>query len=384
MCRCGHRRHARAQLRPHRQHRLDQRPGRPVRPGELRRRQVGHPRLHQGAGPGRRRQGHHRQRHRARLYRHRHGARRAGRRCWRRSSPASRSAGSARPRRSPAACCSWSPTTPASSPARRSRSTAASICISCRLSAVSYQQRAGATAGIARRRREKRAMNPMPSGGKAGRFSAKAQRREELGARSLYSLRLRGSPNPSDEPQVQREFVERWNCSRGAPAWAPCFCVTVAGRGRPRGAAPTRDVESERWTPCPAGNRWLGSPSRLMYFQPEARVQHENSKFKAIVFCVSNAIAQQPEADEHQRPQAGPFPAGVQLRLIHDVKNRAGGKRSSSDVNIIRTYATRVKHYRGARRLRRAAVGRGHFGLPSPPLSSYAQRRDGAGGFLRG
>jgi acetoacetyl-CoA reductase len=70
----------RAQVRPHRQHRLDQRPGRAVRPGELRRRQVRHPRLHQGAGAGRRALRHHRQRHRARLRRHRHGARRAARR----------------------------------------------------------------------------------------------------------------------------------------------------------------------------------------------------------------------------------------------------------------------------------------------------------------
>ena len=46
-----------APLRPHRQYRLDQRPGRPVRPGQLRRRQVGHPRLHQGAGAGRRARG---------------------------------------------------------------------------------------------------------------------------------------------------------------------------------------------------------------------------------------------------------------------------------------------------------------------------------------
>jgi acetoacetyl-CoA reductase len=60
-------------VRPHRQHRLDQRPGRPVRPGELRRGEVRHPRLHQGAGAGRRARRHHRQRDRAGLYRHRHG-----------------------------------------------------------------------------------------------------------------------------------------------------------------------------------------------------------------------------------------------------------------------------------------------------------------------
>ena len=122
-------RHAGARLRPHRQHRLDQRPGRPIRPGELRRRQIGHSRLHQGAGAGGRAQGHHRQRDRAWLYRYRHGGRGARPTCWKRSWRAFRSAGSARPPRSRAACCSWSPTMPASSPARRCRSMAASICI---------------------------------------------------------------------------------------------------------------------------------------------------------------------------------------------------------------------------------------------------------------
>ena len=100
----------------------------PVRPGQLRRRQVRHPRLHQGAGPGRCRQGDHRQRHRARLHRHRHGPRRAAERAGE-----DRRQGPGRPSRqgvarSPAACCSWSPTRAASSPARPCRSTAASTC----------------------------------------------------------------------------------------------------------------------------------------------------------------------------------------------------------------------------------------------------------------
>ena len=73
----GVRRHGRARLRPDRQHRLDQRPGRPVRPGQLCRGQVGHPRIHEGAGPGGCAQRRHRQRHRAGLYRHRHGRRSA-------------------------------------------------------------------------------------------------------------------------------------------------------------------------------------------------------------------------------------------------------------------------------------------------------------------
>src|SRR5690606_38967875 len=49
-------------------------------------------------------------------------------RCWRRSSPAFRSSVSAGPTRSPAGSPSWSRTTPASSPARRCRSTAGSTC----------------------------------------------------------------------------------------------------------------------------------------------------------------------------------------------------------------------------------------------------------------
>jgi NAD(P)-dependent dehydrogenase (short-subunit alcohol dehydrogenase family) len=53
-----------------RQYRVDQRPGRPVRPGQLRRRQIGHPRLHQGAGTGRRTRRGDGQRDRAGLYRH--------------------------------------------------------------------------------------------------------------------------------------------------------------------------------------------------------------------------------------------------------------------------------------------------------------------------
>ncbi len=68
------------QMGPHRQYRLDQRPGRAVRPGQLCRRQVGYPRLHQGAGAGRcARQGDG-QRDRAGLYRYRHGRRGARRR----------------------------------------------------------------------------------------------------------------------------------------------------------------------------------------------------------------------------------------------------------------------------------------------------------------
>ena len=71
----GVRRDAVARIRADRQYRLDQRPGRAIWPGQLRRRQVGHSRFHQGAGAGRRAQRSDGQCHRAGLYRHRHGRR---------------------------------------------------------------------------------------------------------------------------------------------------------------------------------------------------------------------------------------------------------------------------------------------------------------------
>ena len=55
------RRHARTRLRPHRQHQFGQRPDRPVRPGQLRRGQGRHARLHDVACARGRAQGHHRQ-----------------------------------------------------------------------------------------------------------------------------------------------------------------------------------------------------------------------------------------------------------------------------------------------------------------------------------
>ena len=53
----GHRGHADAQVRPHHQHLLDQRPEGPVRPDQLFGRQGRRDRLHQGAGAGRRARG---------------------------------------------------------------------------------------------------------------------------------------------------------------------------------------------------------------------------------------------------------------------------------------------------------------------------------------
>ena len=101
----------------------------PVWPGQLCRRQVGHPRLHQGAGAGRRAQRRDRQRHRAGLYRYRHGRRGAAGSARQDRRQDSRSTGSARRARSRAAWPSWSARMPASSPDRRCRSTAGSICI---------------------------------------------------------------------------------------------------------------------------------------------------------------------------------------------------------------------------------------------------------------
>ena len=89
------------ELRPHRQHLLDQRPEGPDRPGQLFGRQGRHDRLHQGAGAGERPQGHHGELRLPRLHRHRHGGRRAGEGAGGDRRARSRSAGSARPRRSP-------------------------------------------------------------------------------------------------------------------------------------------------------------------------------------------------------------------------------------------------------------------------------------------
>ncbi|CAB5370575.1 unnamed protein product [Rhizophagus irregularis] len=70
--------HARPQMGSHRQYRVDQRAGRAIWPSQLRRRQIGHSRFHQGAGARGRAGGRNGQRDRARLYRHRHGRRRPG------------------------------------------------------------------------------------------------------------------------------------------------------------------------------------------------------------------------------------------------------------------------------------------------------------------
>ena len=103
-----------AQLRPHRQHLVDQRPEGPDRPGQLFDRQGRHDRLHQGAGAGERPQGHHRQLRLPRLHRHRHGGRRAGEGDGGDRRRRSRSAGSARPTRSPRSSSISPPTTPPS------------------------------------------------------------------------------------------------------------------------------------------------------------------------------------------------------------------------------------------------------------------------------
>jgi len=72
------RRDAGEKIRPHRQYRIDQRTGRPVRPGQLRCSQIRNSRIHRGAGAGRRCPGNYRQRDSAGLCQYRYGAGRAG------------------------------------------------------------------------------------------------------------------------------------------------------------------------------------------------------------------------------------------------------------------------------------------------------------------
>jgi len=81
-----------------------------------------------------------------------------------------------------------------------------------------------------------------------------------------------------------------------------------------------RFVESERWTPCPAGlpagRADESAPSRPL---PRERVEHENSKFKGIVFCVSaeslSLDVRTRRSSHRHRPRRD-----AQLRPIHDVK----------------------------------------------------------------
>ena len=82
----GDRGHARAQVRPHHQHLLDQRPEGPVRPDQLFRGQGRRDRLHQGAGAGRRPRRHHRQRDLRRATSTPRWCRRCRRTCWRKAS----------------------------------------------------------------------------------------------------------------------------------------------------------------------------------------------------------------------------------------------------------------------------------------------------------
>ena len=124
----GHRGHARARVRPHHQHLVDQRPEGADGPGQLFGREGRRSRLHQGARAGERQQGRHRQRDLPRLYRHRNGHGRAeGRARKSRSCPRFRCAASASRKKSPAASFSSPPTTPASSPARPCPPTAGKI-----------------------------------------------------------------------------------------------------------------------------------------------------------------------------------------------------------------------------------------------------------------
>src|SRR5438093_3364228 len=90
-------------------------------------------------------------------------------------------------------------------------------------------------------------MDPMPSGGDAGRFTAKTQR---AGPCLFASSRLCGSPDLSDAPHAKRR---RHACKVGAPPRGrPLAAPMVAAKGDHIGSSLLRDVESERCTPCPA------------------------------------------------------------------------------------------------------------------------------------
>ena len=120
-----------ARLGPHRQHLVEQRPGRPAVHGALRHVEGRADRDDQGARPRVRPDGHHRQHDPARLHRHPDAARVGGARACsaaRVRGPRRQDAGAAgraRPRTSPAPARSSCPTTPATSPARSSASTGA-------------------------------------------------------------------------------------------------------------------------------------------------------------------------------------------------------------------------------------------------------------------
>ena len=98
--------------RPDRQHLVDQRPEGPDGPGQLFGLEGRDHRLHQGAGAGECAEGHHGQLHLPGLHRHRHGGGGAGEGARGDHRARSRSAGSARPRRSPR----WSSTSPRTTP----------------------------------------------------------------------------------------------------------------------------------------------------------------------------------------------------------------------------------------------------------------------------
>ena len=118
--------HARAQVRPDHHHLLDQRPEGPVRPGQLFGVEGRRHRLLARAGAGGGAQQHHRQRGGAGLYRDRDGDGGAGEgaRVDHRADPGRAARGGRA--RSRGRWCSSPRTMPASSPARRSRPTAAS------------------------------------------------------------------------------------------------------------------------------------------------------------------------------------------------------------------------------------------------------------------
>src|SRR5919108_5540410 len=63
----------------------------------------------------------------------------------------------------------------------------------------------------------------------------------------------RWSPCPAGE-EVSTADERRWTpMVRSVVGAPPCGRPCDGADGRPHGAAPTRDGENERWSPCPAG-----------------------------------------------------------------------------------------------------------------------------------
>ena len=150
--------------------------------------------------------------------------------------------------------------------------------------------------------------------------------------------------------------------------WRPGAARAMRGSSAPasgrRAAGPGRRRETERWTPCPAGNAAGDRPGRrsaavgvgaashgrpTRYGRPWGRIRHQDSKFKAIVFCVGRAAAASAARAGADGPPTRRFtraPAFVRSTMSKTEPVESG---ATSNVNIMRTYATRVKRDRPGR-----------------------------------